>query len=629
MSSLVAAMVNGALVSAVVTALVWLALRVAPRPALNAATRYVVWWLILAITVTLPLAFLPMRTSARPRDPGRAIRPAASPEPVRMVHSVPLSVRDVERGDRSITVAIPAGHWPGWIAAAWFLTSALMLLRLIASFALLERRKARAVDAPAHLAARLEGWLARRGGARKRVRLAVSREIGTPIAAGPRHPAILIPSRFLEELNEGELDQIGLHEAAHLARRDDWALLLQRLLTAVFVWHPVARWISRRIDLEREIACDDVVVEATGHARPYAACLTRVVELAAGAGASPLAAAAADERSHFSARVEMLLDRTRCGGTRLLKGRLTAIAAALVALACIAARAPALVAFAMPRGDTVKQAAAAPAPSQFRVAPPVQAPTPARAPDHTLAFAPQTQPPQAPATRQTTAIVEIVGTVTDPLHRFVTGLQKEHFRLFENGVEQEILALFNDDTSLSIGIVIDVSQPGSLLEESRQALNKFTSEVNPEIWFFRLEQSKSLRDGILSAADALRNARHPRRAILIVTDNPGNFQSTPPVELNGIQIYAVGIGPADAGSPLGQLCEQTGGSYFAATNPGELASIASRIGIELRNQYVLRYSPKEAPRAGEFRKVTVEMAPPRGLPPLKATFRQGYSFPAQ
>src|SRR5207244_1968074 len=145
-------------------------------------------------------------------------------------------------------------------------------------------------------------------------------EIGTPIAAGPRNPTILIPARFLEELDEAELDQIGLHEAAHLARRDDYALLLQRLITAVFSWHPVARWIGRRIDLEREIACDDIVVAATGHAKPYAACLTRVVELATGATASPLAAAAADERSHFSARVEMLLNRTRRTGTRLLKG---------------------------------------------------------------------------------------------------------------------------------------------------------------------------------------------------------------------------------------------------------------------------------------------------------------------
>jgi Ca-activated chloride channel family protein len=626
MNSAVAAMVNGAVLSAVLTALVWLALRVMPRHVLNAATRYVVWWLAIAIAVTLPLAWLPSHTSAQRPDPVRAVRFSPTPEPVRIVHAMALPAAGAERGDRSIAVAIPAGRWPTWIVAAWLLTTTLMLLRLIASFIFLERRKARALDAPTHLAAHLEGWLAHCGGTSRRVRLAVSPEISTPIAAGPRNPTILIPARFLEELDEAELDQIGLHEAAHLARRDDSALLLQRLFTAVFVWHPVVRWISRRIDLEREIACDDLVVEATGRARPYAACLTRVVELAAGVSGSPLAAAAADERSHFSARIEMLLDRTRRAGTRLLKGRLATLATALVALACVAARAPALFAFAAPRGDATKQAPATSAP---RIPTPAQAPTPAQTPDRTLAFAPQPQPPQAPAASRATALVEITVTVTDPLNRFVTGLQKEHFKLFENGVEQEISELFNDDAPLSIGIVFDVSQPGSPLEESRQALNEFTSAVNPAIEFFRVEQSKSLRDGILSVADALRSARHPRRAILIVTDNPGSYQSSPPVELHGSQIYAVGIGSADAGGPLSQLCDQTGGRYFAAANPVELASIMGKIRIELRNQYVLRYSPKEAPRAGEYRKVQVELAAPRGLPPLKVTSRQGYFYPAQ
>lgn len=617
MSSLVAAMVNGAILSAAVTALVWLALRVTPRRALNAATRHAIWWIALAIAVTIPVAWLPIRASAPRPGPRLQVRIAASPEPAQIQYSVPRPAVNVERGNRSIGVAIPAGRWPVWIAAAWLPTTALTLLRLIASSILLERRKARAIDAPAHLAARVAGWMARCGGAGRRVRLAVSAEIGTPIAAGPRKPAILIPARFLEELDESEMDQIGLHEAAHLARRDDYALLLQRLLTAVFVWHPVAHWIARRIDLEREIACDDVVVEATGRAKPYAACLTRVVELAAGAGASPLAAAAADERSHFSARIEMLLDRTRRSGTRLLKGRLAAVAAALIALACLAARTPALVACAMPRGESAKQS---PAP---RVPPPVQAPTPA------LAFSPQPQQRQAPATRHATALVNIAVTVTDPLNRFVTGLQKEHFKMFEDGVEQEIAELLNDDTPLSIGTVFDVSQPASPLDESREALDRFTNVGNPANEFFRVEQPKSLLDGIRTAVNELRNARHPLRAILIVTDNPGNFQSPTPFDVYGIQIYAVGVGSVDASGPLGQLCEHTGGRYFGATNAGELSNITGRIGIELRNQYVIRYSSKEAPRAGEYRKVQVELSAPRGLPPLKATSLRGYSFPAQ
>ena len=65
-----------------------------------------------------------------------------------------------------------------------------------------------------------------------------------------------------------------VHEAAHLARWDDYGLLAQRFIEALFPWHPVVRWITRQMDLEREVACDDFVVEATGQARQYASCLT-------------------------------------------------------------------------------------------------------------------------------------------------------------------------------------------------------------------------------------------------------------------------------------------------------------------------------------------------------------------
>src|SRR5215469_14000850 len=103
-----------------------------------------------------------------------------------------------------------------------------------------------------------------------------------PIVAGLRRPSILLPATLLGALGEDELDQIGIHEAAHIARCDDRALILQRVLEALLPLHPVVRWIARRIDLEREIACDDFVVRAFGNPRPYAACLTRVAELTNG-----------------------------------------------------------------------------------------------------------------------------------------------------------------------------------------------------------------------------------------------------------------------------------------------------------------------------------------------------------
>jgi Ca-activated chloride channel family protein len=155
-----------------------------------------------------------------------------------------------------------------------------------------------------------------------------------------------------------------------------------------------------------------------------------VVELTGGVRASLVGAAAAEERSHLATRVEMLLDKNRHTGTHLLKVRLAAISAAMAALACVAARAPLLVAFAAP-----------PAQIPARPTPPPAVPL----------------PPQITQRRTITKLVRVPVTVTDPLNRFVTGLGKNTFRLFEDDVEQEIVQFSSQDAPMSIGIVFDAS----------------------------------------------------------------------------------------------------------------------------------------------------------------------------
>jgi hypothetical protein len=149
------------------------------------------------------------------------------------------------------------------------------------SVAMLHRRKARATDVSDRFAAFVEESLARLG-TQRNVRVAVVDDAVSPMLAGPFRPSILLPAPLLAAMHDAEIEQICLHEAAHLARYDDWALLAQRLIETVFALHPLARWISRQIHLEREIACDDAVITLTGLARPYAACLTHAAELAAG-----------------------------------------------------------------------------------------------------------------------------------------------------------------------------------------------------------------------------------------------------------------------------------------------------------------------------------------------------------
>jgi beta-lactamase regulating signal transducer with metallopeptidase domain len=330
MSAILAALINGGIAGAAVTLAVWLTLAIAPRRALNAATRYAVWWTTLLLVVMLPLFYLPRRPERIPVP--QFIAPAAT-QPIAATETEVQPVSQlVSTNERTRMPQFPLelslGAWPIRIFTLWGIATIFMLLRLCASYVVLERRKrrARAVE-------KLADWP---------VRALVSPDIASPMAAGLFRPAILLPERLLAELDDDEIDQIRMHETAHLLRRDDIALLMQRSIEALFALHPVVRWITRRIDLEREIACDDFVVEQTGQARPYASCLTRVVEIAGGVRSSLVAAAATEEHSHLARRIEMLLDKTRHKGTRLLKIRLLLLVGALIALACVVVRTPAV-----------------------------------------------------------------------------------------------------------------------------------------------------------------------------------------------------------------------------------------------------------------------------------------------
>jgi len=353
------ALVNGSILGALVTGAVWLALRLTPRRVLNAATRYALWWATLAVVVALPTLYLP--GPVRQTVSNRSLT-AAAPATVATAVLQPLARTTLVHRSQLKTeppllhfpIQIAASGWPRWVMLTWAAAGLILLFRLLASFVLLGLTSARAQDAPLAVREVARPWLAR-GTNRRGVRLAGSPEIAIPVAVGPWRPAILIPCGLLEELGHEELEQIVLHEASHLARRDDYALLLQRLVEAVFAPHPVVRWIARRIDLEREIACDDRVIAVTGRPRSYATCLTRVVEWSGGVRSSLAAATAADGSSHLARRIDMLLDKTRHTGTQLLKARLTAMLAAVVLLAWIAGRSPGFVAFAAPLVRTLRQ----------------------------------------------------------------------------------------------------------------------------------------------------------------------------------------------------------------------------------------------------------------------------------
>jgi Ca-activated chloride channel homolog len=272
-------------------------------------------------------------------------------------------------------------------------------------------------------------------------------------------------------------------------------------------------------------------------------------------------------------------------------------------------------------------------------------------------------------------LVLIPVTVTDPYNRFVTGLEKENFKLFEDKKEQEIVQFASEDAPLSIGVVFDCSgSMGSKLEKSRQAVAQFFRTANPEDEFFLVQfndtaslaepftrnleeiqnrlaftQSKgrtALLDAVYLALHEMKKAKNPRKALLLITDGGDNNSRYTENEIKNlvkeadVQIYAIGIyepigsrsrTPEELAGPglLTEIAEQTGGRQYAVENLAELADIAAKIGVELRNQYILGYAPHNQEHDGKYRRVEVKLNQPRGLPPLRAFWRHGYYAPSE
>lgn len=277
--------------------------------------------------------------------------------------------------------------------------------------------------------------------------------------------------------------------------------------------------------------------------------------------------------------------------------------------------------------------------------------------------------------RVDSTLVLIPVTVTDPYNRFVTGLEKENFKLFEDKKEQEIVQFSSEDAPLSVGVVFDCSgSMGSKLEKSRQAVVQFFRTANPEDEFFLVQfndtanlvepfthnleeiqnrltftQSRgrtALLDAVYLALHEMKKAKNPRKALLLISDGGDNSSRYTENEIKNlvkeadVQIYAIGIyepigsrsrSPEELAGPglLTEIAEQTGGRQYAVENLAELADIATKIGVELRNQYILGYAPQNQERDGKYRRVEVKLNQPRGLPPLRAFWRHGYYAPSE
>jgi Ca-activated chloride channel homolog len=274
-----------------------------------------------------------------------------------------------------------------------------------------------------------------------------------------------------------------------------------------------------------------------------------------------------------------------------------------------------------------------------------------------------------------TALVLVPVHVTTPFGVSVTDLNRTDFRIFEDNVEQPITQFAKDDAPLSIGLVFDASASmHNKLHKSSEAAAAFFKTANPEDEFFLVEFNErprlaipftldsdelynhivhtrtvgrtSLLDAIHMAIQQMKKANHTRKAIVIVSDGGDNCSRYSVGQIRNalvesdVQLYAMGIFDLED-SPkkrpqeevrgprlLSELAELTGGTHYPIDDLNELPRISERIGMELRNQYVLGYSPSNLEKDGKYRKITLSVVPPAGAPALKAQYRQGYYAPA-
>ena len=391
-----ASLLNSLWQSAAIALLVWAALRFLPRMGvkINAATRCAAWWAVLTAILILPLA--PQREtvfSAPPPSVTQDLVVQAIPAP-RPVIATPREITAAPEPSRYASpLQITAGAGLLTALAIWAAFSLLRLAQILRSYRYLRGIKQRSHAVSLERRVNFDYWVLACGIDRA-VRLVVSDEIVSPMAVGFRKPAVIVPQTLLNDFTEKELDHVILHELAHIARRDDWTNLFARVIGALLPIHPVAVWVVKRIELDREIACDDWVVAVTGEARPYAASLTRLFELCSARRRQLLATGMADRASHLGERIEAILRSGRDFAPRVSLTGLAMGAAIVLGLVLVSAQAPHWVAFAQePVSPQLAFAPQAPVPPVAPVAPaPAIPPIPRVAP---VAPVPPTAP-QAP-----------------------------------------------------------------------------------------------------------------------------------------------------------------------------------------------------------------------------------------
>lgn len=266
--------------------------------------------------------------------------------------------------------------------------------------------------------------------------------------------------------------------------------------------------------------------------------------------------------------------------------------------------------------------------------------------------------------RSDSRLVVLHATVLDENGALVTNLQQSAFRLFENGVEQNIKVFRREDAPVSIGLLIDDS--GSMIpkrEKVAAAGMGFIRASHPENEVFvqhfnektyldtdftndvgRLEKAletfdsrgtTAMRDAMrLAITHLVRRGREDKKVLVVVTDGEDNTSDTTrdyvikQAQQGAVLIYAVGIlteidddKARAAREELDQITRATGGRAFFLNSVGDIERTAATIARDIRNQYTLAYTPTNEALDGTYRKLDLQVMSDR---PLTVRARTGY-----
>jgi VWFA-related protein len=273
-------------------------------------------------------------------------------------------------------------------------------------------------------------------------------------------------------------------------------------------------------------------------------------------------------------------------------------------------------------------------------------------------------------------LVELPVAVTDRDGKVVSGLSKDDFQVFEDGVAQEITLFKHEDIPVSLGLVIDNS--GSM-RNKRERVNRaaltFARESNPQDETFvvnfdndaYLEQDftsdiddlvrvlgymdtrgeTALYDAVYLSVDHLGEGTRDKKALLLISDgedNTSKYNLEKVIEAlrkSNVTLYAIGLleendqrgglfrkSPSSrAKDALVKFAEASGGQAYFPKSIDEIDDLCRRIAHDLRNHYTIGYSPSNRKLDGSWRKVTLKVNPRRTLPKLTIRTKPGYYAP--